>query len=109
MPYVQTNDLVTVTWSNLTANESAPVHQVRQRPDMMVVQFEGVWGNATATLQGSVSNVAYQTATDMKQTAISVSANAGYSVLEPYTYWRPTITGNVLTNVTVTLSYWTQR
>jgi type 1 fimbria pilin len=107
--YVQTDDRVIVTWSNLQANEANVPHIVRNRPDLVAVQFEGTWGNATATIQGSLSNVGYQPATDMKQTAISVSANAGYSVLEPYIYWQPTITGNAQTNVTVTIAYWTQR
>jgi hypothetical protein len=107
--YIQTDDHVIVTWSNITANEMNSPHTVRSRPDLMAVQFEGAWGNATATIQGSLSNVAYVAATDMKQATISVSANAGYSVLEPYIYWQPSVSGNTETNVTVTLAYWTQR
>lgn len=107
--YVQTDNKVIVSWSNLGVNESSTSHEVRTRPDMMVVQFEGTFGNATATLEGSVSNVSYLPATDMKQVAISTTSNYAVGVLEPYIYWRPAITGNVQTNVTVTIAYWTQK
>ena len=107
--YVQTDNRVIVTWSNLGANESSTAHETKQLPSMAVVQFEGIFGNATATLQGSVSGIAYVGATDMKQVAISATSNSAVGVLEPFVYWRPTITGNAQTNVTVTLAYWTQR
>ena len=99
--------LVQVTWANMTTGDTAAVHTIRGKNDLLTVQAEGTFSGGTRiSLTGSVSNVAFIAATDMTQIAIAFTGNAACGVLEPFTYWKPTIASGSSDNVTVTLSYW---
>lgn len=100
------DSLVSVTWANMTTGDIAGAHYVRGKPALTTVQAEGTFNSTRIGLTGSLSNVAYIPATDMTQTAISFTANGAVGVLEPYVYWKPTISSGSSDNVTITLSYW---
>lgn len=103
---IQLDSLVTVTWANMTSADTADAHFVRGRPQLVALQAEGTWNSTTVCMQGSISGVAYANATDMTQTEIALTSNSGFSVLEPYIYWKPAVTGGSSDNVQVSLSYW---
>ena len=104
--YIETKNSVVVSWSGITANEPCEVHRTRAQPILVAVQAEGTWGNASAELLGSLSNAAFERASNLKQEPISFSDNAAAGVAEPYLYWQPTVSGNVETDITITLAYW---
>lgn len=107
--YTESDRLIVVTWSDITANEPCETHIARGQPILTAVQAEGTWGNATVQLLGSLSNVSFVAASDMKQEPIAFSDNAAAGVLEPYIYWKPSCSGNTETAVSVTLAYWVYR
>ena len=99
--------LITVTWSHITTADTTSVHLIRGKPDLLTVQAEGTFAGGTrVTLTGSVSNVAFIAATDMTQTPILFTANGAAGILEPFTYWKPVVSGGTADNITVSLSYW---
>jgi hypothetical protein len=99
--------LTTVTWANLTTGDTAAVHAIRGKNDLLTVQAEGTFSGGTRiTMTGSLSNVAFITATDMTQTAIAFTSNGACGILEPFTYWKPTIASGSSDSITVTLAYW---
>lgn len=107
--YIETQNLVTVQWTNITANQACEPHRSRAQPTLVAVQAEGVWGNASVRLLGSLSGESYVFANDMKQNPIEFSDNAAVGVLEPYIFWRPEVSGNAQTQISVTLAYWTNK
>lgn len=98
--------LITVTWANITSADTPATHMIRGKQELIAVQAEGTWGGATCRLTGSLSNVTFNNASDMTQSPIAFTANAGAGVIEPYVYWKPSVTGGTGANVTVTMSYW---
>jgi hypothetical protein len=100
------HSLVQVIWANMATGDTAVEHRVNDKPELVMVQAEGVFNATRVSMLGSLSNVAYVTATDMTQTAIAFTANGAASVLDPYVYWKPVITSGSADNVRVTLSYW---
>ena len=99
--------LTTVTWANLTTGDTAAVHAIRGKNDLLTMQAEGTFSGGTRiTMTGSLSNVAFITATDMTQTAIAFTSNGACGILEPFTYWKPTIASGSSDSITVTLAYW---
>lgn len=99
--------LVTVTWANMTTGDTAAVHGIRGKNDLLTMQAEGTFSGGTRVgMTGSLSNVTFITATDMTQTAIAFTANGACGILEPFTYWKPTIASGTGDSVTVTLAYW---
>jgi type 1 fimbria pilin len=104
--YIESQQLILVTWSDIAADEPCEIHKTRRRPSLVAVQAEGQWGNANVQLLGSLSNVSFTAATTALQQPIDFSANATATIVEPYLFWQPKISGNVETSVTVTLAYW---
>lgn len=97
---------VVVTWANMATGDVAIAHRVNDKPELAIVQAEGTFNASRVAMTGSLSNVAYVSATDMTQTAISFTANSATSILEPFLYWKPTVTAGSSDSITITLAYW---
>ena len=104
--YLSDKDYVLVSWPGMATGDVALPHRVLGKPDMVVAQVEGTFNNTKIAIQGSLSNVAYVSATDMTQSTIQFSSNAAAGVLEPFTYWKPTVSFGATDNVSIYLSYW---
>lgn len=87
-----------IFWETLTEGDSGRSTEAPYISDK-TVHFVGSFGGSTFTLQGSNDNATWHTLNDPTGTAISLTANGMFAVLENPRYIRPLSTGGAATDV----------
>lgn len=90
---VEENKAVLWKWTPLTSANNVGDQQETAGLSQASVQFSGIWGSATAVLQGSNDGTTWFTLHDPAGNSISVTADALKAISELTRYVRPSTSG----------------
>jgi len=97
------SQVVIMTWETLTEADTAAA-VCPTGADSLFFQATGTFGGATLVLQGSNDGTNWVTLTDETDTAISLNAAGGVSVLERPAYIRPSASSGSSQDIDCTLA-----
>lgn len=103
------NNYTLVTWKNMSSADTASPHEVTFKHVDPSVQFEGTFaGGTVATMQGSMSGIAYSPCLNSVRTNVSANTNAIAEIATSSPFYRPAVSGGSGDSVTISLIYWTR-
>lgn len=105
--YEQSDDKVTVHWSNMSTGDTASPHTTLKVPNLVMFQMEGTFGGATANVVGSLSGVSYNSVLNQAGTIVTATANTVMRSPDAFNYWKPEILGGSGDVISIYMTYWT--